>query len=183
MVEKELRRNIITYAIIFCLLCITFIGTTYSYYNFTVDDNEENSVLIKSASMLLRFEEGNSLNVNNIIPGMEDEYVFSIENYSDDTVGKYKIVLEVEESLTDKLEENFVYELVGESSTKSDKSYLDIDETMIPISDSELGVASIPVNTIHTYKLKIKLKDNNKNQNYLAGKNFISRIKVECVYN
>ena len=56
-----------------------------------------------------------------------------------------------------------------------------IDE--IPVESIELGIALIPSNTLHTYKLNLKLKDNNMNQNYLSGKSFKAKIRVESVYN
>ena len=45
--------------------------------------------------MLIRFFDGSEINAEHVTPGWEDTYKFSIENYSPDTVGKYRMKLEI----------------------------------------------------------------------------------------
>lgn len=183
MLQKELKFNLIMYTFIFFSLVVMLIGTTYSYYNNKIENSNDEKVIIRSANMLLRYDEGNELNVSNVLPGFSDVYTFSIENYSNDVDGKYKIILDIIEPLIDKKDENFIFSLSGVSNRYDDFGFITYQEDEIPIESIELGIALIPSNTLHKYTLNIKLKENNMNQNYLSGKSFKAKIRVESVYN
>ena len=99
------------------------------------------------------------INVTNIEPGFETSLDFSIENYSTDTIGKYKIKLEIESPLIDNIDENFVYTLTGKANkNSSNNTVIDVNETPIPVETSLIGKGIITPETLHEYKLTIKLK-------------------------
>lgn len=183
MLQKELKFNLMMYTFIFFSLVVMLIGTTYSYYTNKSENKENEKLVIKTANMLLRYTDGAELNVSNVLPGFSDNYIFSIENYSNDVDGKYRIILDIIEPLLDSTDENFVFSLSGQSNRYDDNGYVTYKEDEIPIESIELGIALIPSKTLHTYKLNLKLKDNNMNQNYLSGKSFKAKIRVESVYN
>lgn len=166
--------NVMAYLSILIAVFTMFIGTSYSYYIKKSNEKENQKVIIKKLNMLLKYNEGNQINRRNILPGFEDEYTFSIENFSDELSGNYKIIFEIINPLTDNEDNNFIYEL--SSKTDNDDTIIN-SEGIIPVEDMTLGSASISPRSIHEYKLKIKLLDNN-DQNYLKGKTFISKIKV-----
>lgn len=166
--------NVMVYLSILIAVFTMFIGTSYSYYIKKSNEIDNQKVIIKKLNMLLKYNEGNQINRKNILPGFEDEYTFSIENFSDELSGNYKIIFEIINPLTNEEDNNFIYELSGET----DNNDIVINsEGVIPIEDKTFGSTSISPRSIHEYKLKIKLLDNN-DQNYLKGKTFIARIKV-----
>lgn len=179
--EKVRKFNIVIYLLVLVALFTMLIGTSYAYYIKTIKNGDETKVVIKSSNMLLRFYDGNQINAYNIEPNWESTYKFSIENYSPDTAGKYKIIFDIESPLTEVKDESFVFELTGKSSNNKDK-IVKIDEQPIPVSSTELGIGDISVGSLHDYELKLRLKDNGKNQNYLNGKIFIGKITVLYVY-
>ena len=180
--EKSKKFNIVIYLLVLVALFTMLFGTSYSYYIETIKNGDETKVVIKSSNMLLRFYDGNQINAFDIEPNWESTYNFSIENYSPDTAGKYKIIFDIEKSLIDSVEDSFVFELTGQSSKNNNDKLVIKSEQPIPISSTELGVGNISVGSLHDYKLKLKLKDNGKNQNYLNGKVFIAKITVVYVY-
>ena len=106
---------------------------------------------------------------------------FSVENYSNDTDAKYKISLDIISPFTETIEESFIYSVTGISKNTSDV-LVNIENSPVPIKTSELGIGQIKSNSIHDYKLKLEFIETNKDQNYLQGKVFIGKIKVEVVY-
>ena len=180
--EKSKKFNIVIYLLVLVALFTMFIGTSYAYYIKTIKNGDETKVVIKSSNMLLRFYDGNQINAYDIEPNWESTYNFSIENYSPDTAGKYKIIFDIEKPLTDSIEDNFVFELTGKSSKNNKDKLVIKNEQPVPISSTELGVGNISVGSLHDYELKLKLKDNGKDQNYLNGKVFIAKITVFYVY-
>ncbi len=180
--EKARKFNIIIYLLVLVALFTMLIDTSYAYYIKTIKNGDETKVVIKSSNMLLRFYDGNQINAYNIEPNWESTYNFSIENYSPDTAGKYKIIFDVEKSLTDSIEDSFVFELKGKSSKNNNDNLVIKNEQAVPLTSTELGVGDISVGSLHDYELKLKLKDNGKDQNYLNGKMFIAKITVLYVY-
>lgn len=181
-IEKTRKFNIVIYLLTFIALFTMLIGTTYAYYVKKIKNGDETRVIIKSSNMLLRFYDGNQINAVDVMPGWESIYNFSIENYSPDTEGKYKIKLEIINPLTNTVENNFVYELTGTSTKKNNDKLVTKSETAIPVSTTDIGIGTISIGSLHEYKLKLKLKENNQDQNYLTGKTFVAKISAEYVY-
>ncbi len=179
---KSRKFNIIIYLVTLIVLFAMLIGTSYAYYIKKIKNGDETRVIIKSSNMLLRFYDGNQINAADVMPGWESTYRFSVENYSPDTVGKYKIKFEIINPLIDKIENNFVYELKGTSTKNVNDKIVLKNETAIPITTTDIGIGTISIGSLHEYELKLKLKENNQNQTYLAGKAFIAKIVVEYVY-
>lgn len=179
---KSRKFNIIIYLVTLIVLFAMLIGTSYAYYIKKIKNGDETRVIIKSSNMLLRFYDGNQINAADVMPGWESTYRFSVENYSPDTVGKYKIKFEIINPLIDKIENNFVYELKGTSTKNVNDKIVLKNETAIPITTTDIGIGTISIGSLHEYELRLKLKENNQNQTYLAGKAFIAKIVVEYVY-
>ena len=89
--DKSKKFNIVICLLTLIALFTMLIGTSYAYYVNKIKNGDETRVIIKSSNMLLRFYDGNQINAVDVMPGWEDTYKFSVENYSPDTVGKYKI--------------------------------------------------------------------------------------------
>lgn len=183
--EKEnnsKKFNIVIYLLTLVALFTMLIGTSYAYYVKKIKNGDETRVIIKSSNMLLRFYDGNQINAVGVMPGWQSSYNFSVENYSPDTVGKYKIKLEIINPLTNKIENNFVYELKGTSTKNNSDKVISKSETAIPVTTTDLGEGTISIGSLHEYVLTLKLKENNQDQNYLTGKTFVAKIVAEYVY-
>ena len=161
--EKARKFNIVIYLLVLVTLFTMLIGTSYAYYIKTIKNGDETKVVIKSSNMLLRFYDGNQINTYNIEPNWESTYNF-------------------EKPLIDSIEDSFVFELTGKSSKNNNDKLVIKNEQPVPNSSTELGVGNISVGSLHDYELKLKLKDNGKDQNYLNGKVFIAKITVFYVY-
>lgn len=183
LAEKERKFNIAIYILVFISVFIMLIGSSYAYFTKKIKNGDETRVIIKTANMLLRYTENNQINAKSISPGWGNTLSFSIENYSNDTAGKYKIKLEIISPLTESIENNFVYSLSGTSTTtNSDNVLINVEETPVPIETAIIGSGKISTLTLHNYVLSIKLKDNGQDQNYLKSKVFMAKIVVENDY-
>ena len=175
--------NTIVYLLVLIVMFAMLIGTSYAYYVKKIKNGDERRVVIKTANMLMRYKESSEINVADVEPGFEKSMDFSIENYSTDTVGKYKIKLEVISPLIDTTDENFVYELSGTANKNSSNNTLvKLNETPVPVTTTTIGTGIITTKTVHDYKLTIRLKENGEDQNHLSGKTFIAKIVVEKDY-
>ena len=115
--------------------------------------------------------------VHKISFGKKEEVKLSLDEFVN------SIKLEIESPLIDNIDENFVYTLTGKANkNSSNNTVIDVNETPIPVETSLIGKGIITPETLHEYKLTIKLKENNQNQNYLSGKIFIAKIVVEKDY-
>lgn len=182
--SKIYNRFSVLSIIILIVMIVMVAGLSYAYIIKKIEGGDNTRVIIKTADILLKYDEGNTLNAYNVSPGWEDEFTFSVENYSPEVNAKYKIILDILSPLSEKEDESFIYTLVSKSNKDNSEfnAPVNVDETSVPISTSELGTALISTETLHEYTLSIKLKENNKNQNHLMGKTFVAKIVVETVY-
>ena len=149
--------NTIVYLLVLIVMFAMLIGTSYAYYVKKIKNGDETRVVIKTANMLMRYKESSEINVADVEPGFEKSMDFSIENYSTDTVGKYKIKLEVISPLIDTTDENFVYELSGTANKNSSNNTLvKLNETPVPVTTTTIGTGIITTETVHDYKFQWK---------------------------
>lgn len=173
--QKQKKISTILYVIVLIAVFVMFLGTSYLYYVKVIKGDEKN-VSVKNFDMLLMFDNGNQINGHNIKAGYEETKEFTIENYSSDTIGKYKIVLEVITPLSNISNDNFVYVLEGVSDSKDNTNkVVNITETPVPILTKDLGSAVITPKTKHSYKLTVRL---NKGNNIVNDNMFSLKIKI-----
>ena len=179
-------KKLVVFSVLILLTVVIMVaGISYAYFTRKIEGGDNTRVIIKSADILLRYEEGNTVQVYNIKPGWQGDLDFSIENYSSEIDAKYKIILEISSPFTDTIEDSFVYSLSSTSNktvNNNNNNPLNISQKPMPIVTTELGVASITKETMHNYKLKIDFIENGQNQNHLQGKAFVGKIIVESVY-
>lgn len=182
--EKIYNKFSLLSIMILIVMIVMVAGLSYAYVIKKIEGGDNTRVIIKTANILLKYDEGDALNAYNISPGWSGSLDFSIENYSTDVNAKYKIILDVMSPLIDEEDDSFVYTLVSKSNKENNSVNfpVSISESSVPVSTSELGIASISAETLHEYTLNVKLKENNQNQNHLMGKTFIAKIVVETVY-
>jgi hypothetical protein len=177
--EKTNKFNLIIYLLVFITLFTMLIGSSYLYFTNKIKNEAKTKVTIKNADILVKYKDGDKINATGIKPGWSSSFSFSLENYSSDITGKYKIIIDIISPLTNEIEDNFVYTLSG-ASTSTDTP-VNVSETVMPIETTTVGECSISPSTLHTYTFTLKLKNNNQNTNYFKGKIFVAKITVEKV--
>lgn len=176
---KSNKFSTILYLVVLIFVFIMSSGAFYAYYKKANKNIEDNKIIMKKLNLLLKYENGNKITADSIRPGWEKSFTFSVENFSADTIGNYKIIFEIITPLTNIIENNFIYTLNGESNSNDvTNKVITKNETPIPIVTKEIDSGVITPGNIQTYTLNMKLKDNHQNQNYLKGKVFVAQIKV-----
>lgn len=178
---KKTKIFIILYSLIYVFILTMAIGLGISYYNNNIKDH---STVIKEnkVNLLINYDKTDNISLTNLKYNYDDTYTFKVENFSNDTIGKYKVIFEVITPASNMIDENFVYTLSSKSNS-NDKTNVIVNknETPIPIVTKELGSAIITPGNSHEYTLNIKLK--NIKTNYLIGKVFVAGIKIENISN
>lgn len=152
-------------------------------YADVVGNKKNGSVEIRTAYVTAVFHNLREINDKDVKPGYENYMEFEIINTSntENAIGRYKLMWEIEKNEIS--DENFVYSLESistkngvEINSSNYNRSINVSETPIPDTTFSLGSGVINTGITHRYKLTIKFKDNNKNQDYLSGKTFIGKI-------
>ncbi len=169
---------IFLYIIIFVAIIAMFCGTAYAYYKRVVVKDDAN-VTVKTVNLLVEYDKGSKINIDNFKYDEEYEHRFSIRNDSEDEIGKYKIQFEIITPFSKAVDENFIYDLecLTEKSDNTNK-LVNIENGVVPVANKEIGSGVITPSTTHGCNLKLKVKNNNQDKEYLKGKIFIARIKI-----
>lgn len=177
MENKNQKKFGIILGIFILLAVIVMFVSFYFLYQKKVVEPSHKETVINKFEMLLMFNQDSQVNGHNIKPGWEETREFSIENFSNDTIGKYNIIIEVITPLSNMIDENFIYKLEGVSqSVDTSNKTINASETPIPVVTKNLGTAYITPKNIHNYKMTFKLKKGAKK--YPSGNIFSVRIKV-----
>ena len=174
--KKSKKFGTTLYVIVLVAVFVMFLATAYAYYSKVIKNNGKD-VVVKNFDMLLVFDKGDQINATNLKNGWEESREFTIENFSKDTIGKYKIVLEVITPLSNMIDDKFVYTLEGESNSKdTSNKVINLTETPVPVVTKELTTGMITPENTHKYKITFKL--NNSSINYSKDSIFAIRIKI-----
>lgn len=182
MSKKSSKKfNIILYLLVLIFVFVMFMATSYAYYTKTSKEKDKN-IVYNELLMSINYEGKDQLNVVNIRPGWEDSLTFTINNFSEDTIGKYKLVFEIITPLSNMMEEYFTYDLEGISESK-DKTNSTINNTnvVVPVASKELEGGIITPKNVHTYKLNIRLDKKVNAKKYPKGSIFSARVKLVSV--
>ncbi len=175
---KGKKIHILIYILVLLSVFAMFAGCFYMYYKNVIKKDDTN-VIVKNLNMLVSFDKSSQINIHNIKPGFEDNITFTVENYSEDTIGNYKVIAEIITPLSNMSDDNFLYTIESTSQSKDTSNKLiNISDVPVPVMTKELGSATITPNNIHSYKITIKLKDNADKSKYLNDSLFSLRIKI-----
>ena len=178
--KKTNSKKLDLYIYIIVLICvfIMFVGMFLTYY---VKTNKNNDKVVKHNSVLmsLTYDGKDQININNIKPGWEDKLNFSISNYSNDSISKYKIVLEIITPLSNMIDEDFLYTIEGVSDSKDNTNMtINNSNTPIPVITKELNGGVITPNSTHNYTISFKLNKKASEKKYKDNSLFSAKIKV-----
>lgn len=183
--DKKNSFKIYVYAIISVLSFIAVcVGTSIAF--FTLGSGKDTEVKLKSADVFAVFEAENSIKNDNIVPGFEDELIFSIVNVSkeENVYGNYTLKWEI---LSNEIDDDaFGYTLEG-TSYRNDQNIPDSDNNhvvqvpvmrRVPASNSNtiIGTGIINTGVTHKYKLKLMFLETGENQDNLQNKKFDGKV-------
>ncbi len=170
--------HVIMYIIILIVVLAMFSGTAYAYYKKVIVKDEAN-VTIKTINLLVEYDKGSKINLNDFKYDEEYSHSFSINNDSVDEIGKYKLQFEIITPFNKAIDDNFIYNLecTTESADNINK-LIKIEDTPVPVSNKEIGSGVITPNTVHNCKVNFKVKNNNQDKEYLKDKIFVAKVKV-----
>lgn len=169
--------NTIIYIVVFIFVFLMFIATSYAYYNRVIKKDEAPKEINKF-NMLVMFNDSNVIDAKNLRKGYMVSKEFSIENYSNDTIGKYNIEFEIVTPLTNMVDEEFVYSLEGQSISKDNSNrVINVSNTPIPVLSKTIGNGVITPKNTHSYKMTIMLNNNKYAKNSL----FNALIKIKTI--
>ena len=171
------KSHTILYIVVFVFVFIMFIATSYAYYNRVIKkDNTPKEV--NNFNMLVIFDSSNVIDLKNIKKGTESVKEFTIENFSEDTLGKYSIGFEIVTPLSNMVDEDFVYTLEGTTESKDNSNKLiNIPSTPVPVLSKTIGGGVITPKTTHSYILKVTLNNNKYVKNGLF--NAVVKITID----
>ncbi len=171
-------KTVILYIIILIAILAMFCGTAYSYYKRVIVKDEAN-VTIKTINLLVEYDKGSKINLNNIKFDEEYTHELNIINDSEDEIGKYKLQFEIITPFSKSIDENFIYDLVCESESQDNiNKLINISNSVVPVANKEIGEATITPNNTHTCKFIFKVLNKNQENGYLKNKIFVAKIKV-----
>ena len=176
--KKNNKFSILLYVVVLFSIFTMFAGMFIMYYKNVIKKDDTN-VVIKELNMLASFDSSNQINIHGIKPGDERVVSFSIENFSEDTIGKYKIIAEIITPLFNMSDDNFVYSITSESNSKDESNKLvNVTDTPVPVVTKDLGTGIITPMSKHDYKLLIKLNKDADLKKYTKDSIFSLRVKI-----
>ena len=175
-----MKKKVTIFLYIFILLAVIamFCGSAYAYYKKVLVKDEAN-VTVKTVNLLVEYDNGSKINLENLKYDEEYNHSFEIRNDSEDEIGKYKLQFEIVTPFTKSVDENFIYNLecLTPSSDNINK-LVNITDGIVPVSNKEIGEGVITPKGSHACKVVFKVVNNKQDKDYLKDKIFIAKIKV-----
>ena len=175
---KTKKFNIFLYLIVLICVFVMFIICAYAYYKKS-SQIEDRKIIHNNLLMSLNFNGKDQFNVVNIKPGYQETIEFSITNFTEDTIGNYKLVFEIITPLSNMSDEKFTYTLEGTSESKDNtNNVINNDNIVVPVVSKELEGGCITPKNTHNYKMTVKLDKQVNANKYPKGSMFSARIKM-----
>lgn len=153
---KNNQKRTLLIILIFVAVFIMTIGSIYSYYYKKGLIKDKTKVYINTVALLIQYESGNKVYIQNIEKNLDYNYYFSIQNTSKEHDVKYNLIFEISSSLSNTYE-NLTYSIEGKTNLKKegDKT-IKVENSKFPNNKNIHYSAIITKNQIHYYTLNIK---------------------------
>ena len=93
--KKDNKFNLLFSLIVLLGVFIMLVACTYSYYMKEIKkDNKD--VTINTITMSMQYFNQENIELLNLKPGFTYKYNFSVNNYREDIIGKYKLIFDIE---------------------------------------------------------------------------------------
>ena len=157
--------------IIILSLFISIISTTYAYFTIMVN-GKSNTNIVESGSMLLSFEDGPSISMDNMLPNQSIEKTFTIENLGTIDTSYDVYFSELINTFQDK--NDLVYTLISSNGCSVPT------KKVVPSVSGEklINQCSIDKGTKHSYTLKITFLETEDDQNDNLGRGFSTKLSL-----
>ena len=151
---------------------------TFAYFTASVQGNDSaSSVVVKTAKIgTITYENGNTVNLKDALPGATDTKTFTVASDGDTTADityglSWKDVTNDFETKTD-----LVYKIEGQATSGT---AINVPETTCPDTAGAItGTATLKPGETHTYKLTVTFKETYSDQNSNQEKTFNGTIQV-----
>lgn len=179
MEERSYRKNNILLVVIgIATLLVAIVSATFAYFTATITrTNETNSVIIKTATIEITYDNGNEVNVDTLMPGVTiPSKVVSIKN---DTAYNAVYSLEWQANVVNTFvnKEDFTYTVTCTGTDAQSKA-----EAQMPAASADtqpiLTLVTLPANTTHVCTFAFTYTDNLLNQNSDQGKEFSGNFEI-----
>ena len=159
--KKNNKFNLLFSLIVLLGVFIMLVACTYSYYVKEIKkDNKD--VTINTITMSMQYFNQENIELSNLKPGFTYKYNFSVNNYSEDIIGKYKLIFDIETPLNNNIDEDFTYSLeaTSDSNDKTKKVVRKIFDTLN--YSKKLKISSILPDRDSDYAILLELEDGSK---------------------
>lgn len=168
--QKDAKRGIISIVIMMLTILIAVAGS-YAYYIATIDNTNEVSVIVKSKTLGITFNNGSNFNFDNILPGAKFIKTFTVTNTGTKEMSMDVTLTDVVNQLTNKNE--FTYEIKYKDQTLNGE---------MPSSDANLATnVVIAPDEVITFTLTMEYMNTNSSQNVDMNKVVAGTINVTNV--
>ncbi len=176
--KKDNKFNLLFSLIVLLGVFIMLVACTYSYYMKEIKkDNKD--VTINTITMSMQYFNQENIELSNLKPGFTYKYNFSVNNYSEDIIGKYKLIFDIETPLNNNIDEDFTYSLEATSDSNDKTNSLIYKTNMsVPTQSLVIGSGTITPNNKQYYTLTLNIKNNSDIQKYI-GKVFVAKIYLK----
>lgn len=178
--RKPKGNTVLLTIIAIATLLVAVIGATFAYFSVTIVGNEQaTSTIVKTATLGITYDSGQSINAENLFPGVDiPSKTFSVSN-TGEVAMTYKITWsDITNTLGTPAELKYSVTgtvTTGEGTTKT------LAETQAPTTSgdiSQLTNITIQPGATHTFALKILFPDTGLEQNANQGKTFSGKIQI-----
>ena len=170
------RRKLILIIIFALILLLLSIGFSYSIYTGKIKIFNRTETTIKTKELGLIYTGVEEISAPNIIPGMEFEKTFTVENISDVPVD-YNIYME---NITNEFNEDLVYVITDEENNV-------VSENIIPKTNPKKSylktTINIDANTLQKYTMRVIYKYTDEDQSAYQGSTFKGTVGIDTEKN
>ena len=170
------RRKLILVIIFALIILLLSIGLSYSIYTGKIKIFNRTETTIKTKELGLIYTGVEEISAPNIIPGMEFEKTFTVENISDVPVD-YNIYME---NITNEFNEDLVYVITDEENNV-------VSENIIPKTNPKKSylktTINIDANTLQKYTMRVIYKYTDEDQSAYQGSTFKGTVGIDTEKN
>lgn len=178
-------------------LLVTLVGATFAWFSAQVEDTNPNNtdVTITAANLgKITFAHGDTILLENVLPGVSDEVEFTVASPSDATAPvDYEIFMVV--SANTFTSNNLVGTLTAESGNTAKMSSLlsnsALNTTTYPVNNTDtnsdgqpdgvkIGSGQVEAGSTDTWTLNVSLPETGGDQNADQGKSFTAKLVVRA---